>query len=443
MALVGDGCPPASCPTPSKNRNISILFIAVLQYSHLPLLCFLDMAPERLASADLLAPLSALANPHRLDLVQLLREPGAHFPPQPAGPADEIGVCVSDLQEKLRLSQSTTSQYLALLERSGLVTAQRIGQWTYWKLKEDRVRAWISRLESALTHSGGHRPPPAAAPPVRLQEILAARLRIQSHVRCTPLEPSPALSRLTGAEVRIKFEHLQHTGSSAPRGALNWLRIMREEKPGTGIVLLGTGARETALAYAGQCLGVPVCAFLAHGAEPQAAERLGSYGAEVRTEADLRSAEEAALAFAREQGWLMPPGRTDPAVLSGVGTMVVELFEEFAGLDAVVVPADDAGLFLALDHALRTINPGTEVFGVRIRPAENTGPAGLAASAKSPPESAVRVTVEESRSAAAWVLAEHRMALQPAGTAAVGYLLSAPAEVRGRRVAALVPGGAP
>src|SRR5436309_6105275 len=101
------------------------------------------MVSESALPPDLLAPLNALANPHRLDLVQLLRDPSAHFPAQPAGPVDEIGVCVSDLQEKLRLSQSTTSQYLALLERSGLVAAQRIGQWTYWKLNDRRVRAWI------------------------------------------------------------------------------------------------------------------------------------------------------------------------------------------------------------------------------------------------------------------------------------------------------------
>src|SRR5437868_4362786 len=106
------------------------------------------MEPDVLGTPELLAPLNALANPHRLDLVQLLRDPGAHFPPQPAGPAEDVGVCVSDLQARLRLSQSTTSQYLALLERSGLVAAQRIGQWTYWKLNERRLRAWINRLEN-------------------------------------------------------------------------------------------------------------------------------------------------------------------------------------------------------------------------------------------------------------------------------------------------------
>jgi threonine dehydratase len=391
-------------------------------------------------TADLLPPLNALANPHRLDLLHLLRDPGAHFPAQPAGPAEEIGVCVTDLQAKLKLSQSTTSQYLALLERSGMVAAQRIGQWTYWKLKEDRVRAWISRLENALTHPGGLQSPPAA-PVLKVQDILAGRLRIQPHVRCTPLEPSPGLSRLTGAEVRIKFEHLQHTGSSASRAGVSWLRLMREEKPGAGVVITAAGFREIGLAYAGQRLGVPVCAFLADAAGPQAVEQLAIYGAEVRPQADLRSAGQAALAFARDQGWLMPPAGTHPAVLAGLGTIAVELCEEFTGLDAVVVPADDASLCLALHHALKTIDPGIKVFGVRSRPVENTPPVAPALSPDVSSDRAVTVPVEELRSAAAWLLAEHRMALPPAGTASIGYLLSAPEGLRGRRVAAVIPGG--
>jgi threonine dehydratase len=398
------------------------------------------MATDTGFTTDLLPPLNALANPHRLDLLHLLRDPGTHFPAQPAGPVAEIGVCVTDLQAKLKLSQSTTSQYLALLERSGMVAAQRIGQWTYWKLKEDRIRAWLSRLESALTHPGGPRSSPAA-PAVKVQDILAARLRIQPHVRCTPLEPSPGLSRLTGAEVRIKFEHLQHTGSSASRAAINWLRLMREQKPGAGVVVTAAGSREIGLAYAGQRLGVPVCAFLADAAGPQAVEQFAIYGAEVRPQADFRSVEQAAITFARDQGWLMPPAGTHPAVLSGLGTIAVELFEEFAGLDAVVVPADDASLFLALNHALKTIDPGVKVFGIRSRPVENTPPAAPVLPSGVAPDRAVTVSVEELRSAAAWMLTEHRMALPPAGTAAIGYLLSTSDELRGRHVAALIPGG--
>lgn len=397
------------------------------------------MPMDPASAADLLPPLNALANAHRLDLLHLLRDPGAHFPAQPAGPAEEIGVCVTDLQAKLKLSQSTTSQYLALLERSGMVAAQRIGQWTYWKLKEDRVRAWISGLEKALTHPG-RLPSSPAAPAVRVQDILAARLRIQPHVRCTPLEPSPGLSRLTGAEARIKFEHLQHTGSSASRAAVNWLRLMREEKPVAGVVVTAAGSREIGLAYAGQRLGVPVCAFLAEGARPQAVEQLAVYGAEVRPQADVRSAKQAAQALARDQGWLMPPADTHPAVLGGLGTIAVEVFEEFARLDAVVVPADDTVLFLALNHAFNTIDPGVKVIGVRSRPVANMSPTAPASSPDVASGRMVTVPAEETRAASSWMLAEHRMALSLAATASIGHLLSAPEGLRGRRVVAIVPG---
>ena len=403
------------------------------------------MPADLVSTPELLGPLNALANPHRLDLVQLLRDPGAHFPPQPAGPAEKVGVCVSDLQAKLRLSQSTTSQYLALLERAGLVVAQRIGQWTYWKLHQPRLRSWINRLETTLTHPSDDEPVPAGVPPLKLQDVLAARLRVEPYVRCTPLEAAPALAGLTGAEVRIKFEQLQHTGTSAPRAAVNWLRTAREAKAGPGIVLTGGSVREIALAYASHRLAVPVIAFVPPDADPPSVQQLVRYGAELRREANPRSAAEAAAAFAGKEGWMLAPAAAHPAALAGLGTIALELFEEFAGLEVAVLPANDPALFVALTHSLKSVDRGVKIVGARMEPAYPPGSQGavppLSGSSAGGADRLVTVSENELRSAATWILAEHRMALPPAELAAVAYVLSAPLELRDRRVAALIPGG--
>ena len=66
------------------------------------------------------------------------------------GDVREVGVCVSHIQERAGLSQSTTSQYLSILQKAGLVTATRIGQWTYYKRNEQNIAALVDFIEGEL-----------------------------------------------------------------------------------------------------------------------------------------------------------------------------------------------------------------------------------------------------------------------------------------------------
>jgi ArsR family transcriptional regulator len=99
---------------------------------------------------ELVLALRALANPVRLRLLAWLREPRRHFALADATvDVEEFGVCVSHIQEKAGLAQSTVSAYLAELQRAGLVRATRVGKWTHYKRDEAR----IARLVSALGHT--------------------------------------------------------------------------------------------------------------------------------------------------------------------------------------------------------------------------------------------------------------------------------------------------
>ncbi|KAB0548092.1 winged helix-turn-helix transcriptional regulator [Pseudomonas argentinensis] len=98
---------------------------------------------------DVSEALKALDNPTRLAILSLLKNPRQNFPEQEAD-ADQLGVCVSIIQERVGLSQSTVSNYLAALQRAQLVTSQRIGPWTYYKRDEKKIAQLLAALKETI-----------------------------------------------------------------------------------------------------------------------------------------------------------------------------------------------------------------------------------------------------------------------------------------------------
>lgn len=90
----------------------------------------------------------ALSNKSRLQILEWLKEPSEHFPEQPEGFA--AGVCVGQIQKKAGLTQSTISEYLSTLQRAGLVSATRKGQWTYYKRNESTFKQLSKLIKSSL-----------------------------------------------------------------------------------------------------------------------------------------------------------------------------------------------------------------------------------------------------------------------------------------------------
>ena len=91
--------------------------------------------------------LKALAHPVRLQMLNWLREPEQHFSAQ-EHPLD-MGVCASQF-ERCGLSQSTVSAHLATLQRAGLVTTRRVGQWIFYKRNEDTIAAFLRHINNTL-----------------------------------------------------------------------------------------------------------------------------------------------------------------------------------------------------------------------------------------------------------------------------------------------------
>jgi DNA-binding transcriptional ArsR family regulator len=84
--------------------------------------------------------LRALDNERRLQILEWLKDPEAHFPPQVDGDLVEDGVCGVFIADKLGVSQPTASEHLRILVQAGLVRPRRIKQWTFYRRDEDRIR---------------------------------------------------------------------------------------------------------------------------------------------------------------------------------------------------------------------------------------------------------------------------------------------------------------
>ena len=94
--------------------------------------------------------LRALANDRRLQILDWLKDPRAHFPPQVDGDLVKDGVCGGFIADKLGVSQPTASEHLKVLVQAGLLRAKRIKQWTFYKRDEPRIKEIKRAIASAI-----------------------------------------------------------------------------------------------------------------------------------------------------------------------------------------------------------------------------------------------------------------------------------------------------
>ncbi|MEU9112830.1 metalloregulator ArsR/SmtB family transcription factor [Streptomyces sp. NPDC048483] len=102
-------------------------------------------------SVDLIEVFKALGNPARLQIMQWLKDPDTHFSEyEPIADRQLVGVCVTHIQAKSGLAQSTVSSYMSTLERAGLVYPTRVGKWTHYRRNEDRLAQLVRAIDTTL-----------------------------------------------------------------------------------------------------------------------------------------------------------------------------------------------------------------------------------------------------------------------------------------------------
>jgi threonine dehydratase len=200
---------------------------------------------------------------------------------------------------------------------------------------------------------------------VTLADIEKARHTISGQVLRTPLLPAPPLSALTGANVFVKYENLQVTNSFKERGACVKLAALSVEERRRGVIAMSAGNHAQAVAYHARRLAVPatiVMPVTTPFVKIKATEKLGAtviLDGETVAEAQTRAE---AIASAQDLVWVHP--YDDPLIIAGQGTIALEMLEDCAELDVLVVPIGGGGLVAGCAIAARAKKPSIEIIGV-------------------------------------------------------------------------------
>ncbi|WP_213765688.1 threonine/serine dehydratase [Caballeronia sp. dw_19] len=196
------------------------------------------------------------------------------------------------------------------------------------------------------------------------QRIEEAHRAIRPQVSVTPLAFSPMLSKVTGCDVYLKCEHLQHTGSFKFRGATNKLRLLDADARRNGVLTVSSGNHGQGVALAGKLAGVPVTVYASASAAAIKLDAIRALGAEVVTLNDTTLAVELEAARqAKIRGMAFVSPYNDLDVIAGQGTIGMELHEQSTDLAAVFASVGGGGLISGIGTAVKTLLPQTDVIG--------------------------------------------------------------------------------
>ncbi|MFB9156842.1 threonine/serine dehydratase [Chromobacterium violaceum] len=196
------------------------------------------------------------------------------------------------------------------------------------------------------------------------QSILDAHRALRPQVAVTPLSHSPALSALTGCEVYLKCEHLQHTGSFKFRGASNKIRLLDAASRRLGVATVSSGNHGLGVALAGKLAGVPVTVYASAAASEVKLDAIRAHGAKVVViDAPMLEVELEAARLAERAGLPFVSPYNDVDVIAGQGTIGMELAEQHPGLAAVFASVGGGGMISGIGSALEMMSPSTEIVG--------------------------------------------------------------------------------
>ncbi|PSQ18609.1 threonine ammonia-lyase [Halobacteriales archaeon QS_8_69_26] len=201
---------------------------------------------------------------------------------------------------------------------------------------------------------------------IELADVEAARDRVRETARRTPLEYSNTFSSMTGAEVHLKLENFQRTGSFKIRGATNRIATLPEEGRAAGVVTASAGNHAQGVALAATRTGVDSTIVMPENAPISKVKATESYGGNVVLHgADYNEAAEEAHRIEHEEGRTYVHAFDDPMVMAGQGTLGLEIAEELPELDTVVVAIGGGGLISGVATAVKGLNPEARVVGVQ------------------------------------------------------------------------------
>ena len=200
-----------------------------------------------------------------------------------------------------------------------------------------------------------------------LDAFEAARERISGHVRRTPLiraapsrhDPAPR------AQLLLKLENLQATGSFKVRGATNMVQSLTAPDQNRGLVTASSGNHGLGVAYAAKLTGTSATVYVPVSSSTEKVRKLEAWNATVHSVGQVwDEANEAALEQARSDGQTYVHPFASPPVILGQGTLALEILDQAPGIDTILVAVGGGGLIAGVAAAAKAIRPDLRVIGV-------------------------------------------------------------------------------
>lgn len=299
-----------------------------------------------------------------------------------------------------------------------------------------------------------------------LDNIYKASYVLKNVVRKTDVIYAPKLK--PGTELYLKTENLQVTGSFKVRGAYYKMSQLTAEEKAKGVIACSAGNHAQGVALAAQKNGIKATICLPDGAPISKIEATKSYGADIcLVNGVYDDAYKKALELRDEKGYTFIHPFNDPDVISGQGTIALELYEQIPDLDAVIVPVGGGGLISGVAFAIKQLNPNVKVYGVQASgapsmknslsdgkietlPSVKTIADGIAV--KEPGDltyeicskyvdEIVTVTDDEISAAILALMEQHKLVAEGAGAVPVAAAMFDKIDLKGKKAVCVVSGG--
>lgn len=302
---------------------------------------------------------------------------------------------------------------------------------------------------------------------ISLEDIVEARSEISDTIHETPIITSETLSSLAGNDVFLKGEHLQKTGSFKIRGATNKVKDVAKQGA-EHVVAASSGNHGQAVAYIARKLGLRATIVVPEDAPSCKVEAIKGYGARVvygGTTSKVRL--EKAERLAAEDGTVFVPPYDDPLVITGQGTVGLEILKQVEDADVIYVPIGGGGLVSGISTAIKETNPKIQVIGVEPELANDTylsrqkgeivsvdatrtiadGLRSLQPGDLTFPviqkylDDLVLVSEEEIKKAFVFLMERMKQVVEPSGAVAVAAAMANKADFHNKKIVAVISGG--
>lgn len=299
-----------------------------------------------------------------------------------------------------------------------------------------------------------------------LDNVYKAGYALRNVVRKTDVIYAPKLR--PDAELYLKTENLQITGSFKVRGAYYKMSKLSEEEKARGVIACSAGNHAQGVALAAQKNGIKAVICLPDGAPISKVEATKSYGAEVcLVEGVYDDAYKKALELRDEKGYTFIHPFNDVDVIAGQGTIALEIAEQIPDLDAVIVPIGGGGLISGVAYTMKMLNPNVKVYGVqasgapsmansvrdgRIETLDSVSTIADGIAVKCPGDltyelckkyvdEIVTVTDDEISAAILALMEKHKLVTEGAGAVAVAAAMFGKVDITGKKAVCLLSGG--